>query len=341
MKAAILRGEKRIEIEDWLVPDFKENEVLVAVRSVAICGSDLHGFQGLIPLRRPIGITMGHELSGTVAEVGSKITNVKEGDHVAVDPQLSCGECHPCRQGWRNLCENVRVIGSAMRGYQHGANAEYVAVPGENVYKMPGNLSFDEAAMAEPVGNAIHLVRRTGVGKGANVVILGAGAIGSIVIQVAKGFGAKKVTVIEPSAFKRELAKKMGADETLHPDKDDIIEHIYRDTGGLGADIILECCGIDATYNMAIQLARKRGIVGAFGYLDEEVTFPMKPIIFSEISIIGSTGFYWPDDPALEMMADGRIDVKPLITHSFPLDNAQEAYELAEKPESIKVVINP
>ena len=341
MKAAVLRGEKRIEIEDRPVPEIGEREVRVAVRSVAICGSDLHGFQGAIPDRRPVGLTMGHELAGVVAETGRSVTHVKDGDRVAVDPQISCGRCGPCRNGWRNICENVEILGSAMRGYREGANAEFVAVPGENVYGMPDALPFDEGAMAEPVGNAIHLVRRTGVKSGSRVVVIGTGAIGLVALQAAKAAGAEKVTTVDISAFKRDLALQLGADEALDPMAGDVVAQVRDDTDGAGVDIVLECCGIAQTYRMAIDLARKRGVVGVFGFLDEEIAFPMRSIIFSELTLIGSTGFFWPDDPALEMMAERQVDVRPLITHTFRLEQAQEAYESAESPGAIKVVINP
>jgi 2-desacetyl-2-hydroxyethyl bacteriochlorophyllide A dehydrogenase len=341
MNAAILRGSHRIEIEERPVPAFGDDEVLVAVKSVAICGSDLHGFEGLIPQRRPVGITMGHEFSGIAAGVGRRLTHVREGDRIAVDPQISCGKCHACQQGWRNLCEQVQVVGSAMRGYRNGANAGFVTVPGENVYALPANVSFDDGALAEPTGNAIHLVRRTGIRQGSRVVVIGAGAIGSIAVQVAQVFGAETVTVIEPSAFKRRLATELGASLTIDPRQENAVEIVRQYTQGRGADVILECCGLQATYQMAIQLAAKRGVVGALGYIVEEVSFPMRPIIYSEISLIGSTGFYWPADPALEMIADGRVKVKPLITHTYPLSQAQQAYETAAKPEAIKVVIHP
>ncbi len=341
MKAAVLRGTRKLEIEDRDEPEFGDDEVLVAVRACAICCSDLHGFEGLIPRRRPVGLTMGHESSGIVANIGKAVTHLQEGDRVAIDPQISCGDCYPCQQGWFNLCEHVEILGSAMRGYRNGANAEYVCVPGKNAYRMPHNLSFEEAALAEPVGNAIHLNQRTGVGPGSKVVLIGAGAIGSVAIQVAKWLGAARVDVIEPSAFKRDLALQLGADAVINPDSEDVKEQVRELSGGLGGDIILECCGVEATYQLAVDLARKRGVVGAFGFFADTVTFTMQPIIFSEISIIGCTGFYWPEDPALEMMSDGRINVKPLITHDFALDDAQQAYENAGNTNAIKTIIKP
>jgi 2-desacetyl-2-hydroxyethyl bacteriochlorophyllide A dehydrogenase len=340
MNAAVLRGVRKISLEEMPIPSFKPTEVLVSVRSTAICGSDLHGFEGLIPQRRPIGLIMGHEFSGVIEKVGSQVSNLKPGDRVAIDPQVSCGTCFACAQGWRNLCDSVQVVGSAMRGYRHGANAEYVAVPAENAYVLPSSVSFPEAALAEPAGNAIHLIRRVGVQKGSNVVIIGAGAIGSIAVQVAKAYGAKHVTVIEPSRFKRELAERLGANVVINPKEEDVEAIVRKNTDGLGAEIILECCGVTATYQLAVRLARKRGVIGALGYVDETISFPMRPIIFNELSLVGSTGFYWPVDPALEMISSGRLNLSPLITHQFQLAQAQDAYETAGHAEAIKVIIN-
>jgi L-iditol 2-dehydrogenase len=228
-----------------------------------------------------------------------------------------------------------------MRGYRNGANAEYICVPAENVYRMPDALSFDEGSMAEPVGNAVHLVRRAGVEAGSRVVIIGAGAIGLVALQAAKAAGAARVTAVDISGFKRDLARTLGADEALDPAAEDVVARVRDGTGGLGVDIVLECCGIAETYRMAIDVVRKRGVIGVFGYLDEEISFPMRTIIFSELTLIGSTGFYWPEDPALELMAEKKIDVGPLITHTYGLEQSQQAYEMAEAPEAIKVIINP
>jgi threonine dehydrogenase-like Zn-dependent dehydrogenase len=171
--------------------------------------------------------------------------------------------------------------------------------------------------------------------------VIGAGAIGSIAAQVARAYGAETVAVIEPSAFKRNLALKLGAGRAFDPQQERLEEQVREFFGGNGADVVLECCGIARTYQLAVRLVRQRGVVGALGYVDEQIPFPMRPIIFGEVSIVGSTGFHWPDDPAIEMIADGRVNVKPLITHTFDLERAQQAYETAGAPDAVKVVIIP
>ena len=339
MIAAVLRGVRTIEIEEWSVPEITADEALVRVRGAAICGSDLHGFKGLIPQRRPPGLIMGHEGAGEVVRIGEKVTTVSVGDRVAIDPQISCGVCPYCQRGWPHLCANLRTIGSAMHAFRHGTNAEYLAMPAASLYPLPDDLSFAEGAMAEPVGTAVHLAGRAGIGPGSTVVVIGAGTQGLIALQAARALGADKIWVSELSRAKLSLAEQLGADVTISPHNADPVDVIMEDTAGYGVDVVLECVGLEATYQQAIRMLRKRGVIGALGYLDELVAFQMRPLLFRELSVIGSTGFYWPEDHTLEMMADGRIVVEPLITHRIPLIEAQRGYELAEDPDAIKVVL--
>ena len=339
MKAAVLRGKKKISIEDVEAPKVEPGQALVHVKAMPICGSDLHGFQGLIPKRRPVGLIMGHEAAGEVAEVGRDVTNVKVGDRVAIDPQISCGECTSCLRGWTHLCDNMQLIGSAMRSFLHGANTEFIAMPATNLYGLPENVSYLEGGMAEPVGVAIHAAKRAGVTPGSKVTVIGAGTIGLLALQAAKAYGAEEVFITDLSPSKLALARELGADHTINASDLNPVEAVRDLTQGTGVDIVLECVGVEETYQQAVKMLRKRGVIGALGYIDEAVAFPMRQIIFEELSVVGSTGFHWSIDPALEMISSGQVRVRPLITHELSLEDAQQAYEVAETEGAIKVVL--
>ena len=338
MKAAVIRGSRRLDIEDVPRPEPGPEDALVHLRAMPICGSDLHGFQGVIPQRRPVGLIMGHEAAGQVIEVGRNVSGVQAGDRVAIDPQLNCGSCSSCRRGLTHLCDDMRLIGSAMRGFLHGANAEYIAVPGGNLHRLPDGLSYLQGGMAEPVGNAVHVSARAGVKEGSVVAVIGAGAIGLLAIQAAKAFGADRVIASDLRAVKLDLARQLGADYTLQAD-DTYIESVRELTHGEGVDIAIECVGYEETYRSAIAVLSKRGTLAALGYVVEDVKFPMRTLIFREISVIGSTGFNWSVDPAFEFLESGVISVEPLITHTFDLQQAQAAYEAAESHDAVKVVL--
>ena len=212
MKALLLTEYKKLELTDMPVPEIGPDELLVRVKACGICGSDVHGFDGSTGRRIP-PLVMGHEASGVVAAAGANVKAFKEGDHVTFDSMVSCGRCAFCRRGNINLCDNRQVLGVSCGDYRrHGAFAEYVSVPQHIVYKMPDNLSFEHAAMIEPVSVAVHAVEITPVRLGDTAVVVGTGMIGALTIQAARLAGCARIIAVDLEDHKLALAKQAGAD---------------------------------------------------------------------------------------------------------------------------------
>lgn len=343
MKAAVIRDNpRRISIEDMPVPEYGDDEALVQVKAVGLCGSDVHGFLDEKSRGRVAGLVMGHEPSGVVAAVGRNVSSFKKGDRVVIDPQFSCEECYACKHAWYNICENGGIIGSSLRGFRNGAMAEYVVVPGKNLHRLPDELSFEEGALIEPIANAVHAVNRVGISIGDNVAVMGAGTIGLCMIQAAKAAGAGKVAAIDVSDFHLDMAKKLGADYLVNSRDADPIEEVKKLFGGIGADVAIEAVGIGETYRQACLMTRKRGRIVFFGAAKETASeFWLYPILHRELNLFGCTGFDVETDIALEMIRAGKLSVKPLITHKFSILDTGKAIDTAVKDSAsvLKVVL--
>ena len=341
LKAAVVKAVRKIQVEDVPDPVPGDGEVLVQVKAVGICGSDVHGIaeQGL--RRRQPGLIPGHEAAGVVASVGNGDERWHVGDRVCINPQINCGTCETCLRGLPHLCERMRVIGSSMREFRHGAMCEYVAIAGRQLYTLPPEVSFEEGSMLDPVGNAFHVMNRASPTAGDTIVVIGCGTIGLTIIQLARHMGSGRVIGIDVVAGKRALAEQLGADITLDPAATDIEQEILTLTGQRGADIVIEAVGLSATYHLAARIAKRRGTIIALGFADSELSIPSQAFIFRELSLIGSTGFSFEVDTVIEYMRRGAINVKPLITHVFPLDEVQEGFDVAGSPDAkaIKVVL--
>jgi 2-desacetyl-2-hydroxyethyl bacteriochlorophyllide A dehydrogenase len=343
MKAAVIRGPLTMKVEERPMPSFDEGGVLVRVRAAGICGSDIHGFLGKSGTRRLPGLVIGHEAAGEVVEVGSRVEGLAQGDRVAIDPQISCGSCDPCRRGYANLCDNMLAIGSSMRKFFDGAMCEYIALPARQFYRLPPQVSYTEGAMLDPVGNSLHVFNRAEMKIGDIVAIVGAGTIGLILVQLALRSGAGKVIAVDVSGERLKLAKDFGADVLVRANLEDSVARIMEETAGSGADIVIESAGPSATYGVAVRSARKRGKVMALGFSDAEVAIPTQSLLFREITIIGCSGFVFECRTAIELLAAGRVNVKPLITHEYPIDDVQRAFTEACDPtsHSVKSMIIP
>lgn len=341
MKVVLHKGPHCEVIEERRIPESGPGQVLVRVRAAGICGSDLHGFQGLIPQRRVPGLVMGHEGAGEVVALGPGVSRLSRDMRVAIDPQIVCGTCTHCTRGWSNLCTNKKIIGSSMLGKLDGCFAEYIVIPERNAHVLPENVSFSEAAMVEPLSNALHAVGRAKPDLGDTMVVLGAGTIGLSVIAAAKAAGADMVVAVDLSSYRLQVAQTLGADRTINATDQDPVETVRDLTGGEGADMVVEAVGIAGTYQQAVSMVRQHGKLVALGIVDEMVSFLMRSLVFGELTVFGSTAFTCEPDRALRMIASGHIDVTPMITHRFSLDKAQEAFELLDRGEenAIKVLL--
>jgi L-iditol 2-dehydrogenase len=344
MKVAVLKGTRSIGIESRPVPEIKADQVLVRVRAAGICGSDLHGFEGAWPDKRAVGLIMGHENTGEVAETGDEATVFKVGDRVAVDPQVPCLRCEECLQGWTHVCSNMKLLGSSARGAYDGGYAEYIAISERNLHPLPEGLSYEEGTLFDPVGNALHLVGRAELKMGDRVALFGAGTLGLCSLQVVRGAGAAETFVADLSPYRLSVAARLGADLCINSREQDPVEAILEATKGRGVDVAVEAVGKKETYQQCLQVVRKRGKIIALGNMADTIVLNLFRLVSWEVSLIGTTGFTPLEiDRVLRLMASGKFDPKPLITHSYRLEEVQDAFELLDQnvEDAIKVVLLP
>jgi L-iditol 2-dehydrogenase len=343
MKALVLKDYRRFAVEDFAVPVLQSDEVLVRVRACGICGSDVHGMDGSSGRRIP-PIIMGHEAAGEIAQVGNGVTGWKAGDRVTFDSTVYCGDCWYCRRGKINLCENRRVLGVSCGDYRrHGAFAEYVAVPQRILYRLPDNLSFEQAAMVEAVSVALHAVKRTPLSDAASVVVVGTGMIGLLVVQVLRVAGCKQIVAIDLEEGKLQLAKKLGATHTLKADEPDLLEKIRALTEGRGADAAFEVVGLAPTVKTAIESVRKGGSVTLVGNLKPQVDLPLQAVVTRELTLFGTCGSAGEYPECLDLIASGRINVTEFVSATAPLEEGAHWFERLYAGEKglMKVLLKP
>jgi L-iditol 2-dehydrogenase len=343
MKALLLSENSHLEIAELPQPAFGRDEVLVRVAACGICGSDVHGYDGSSGRRIP-PLVMGHEAAGTVAAVGDDVTGYQEGDRVTFDSTVYCGECDFCQRGEANLCDNRQVIGVSCGDYRrHGAFAEYVVVPARILYHLPENFAFTEAAMLEAVSVALHAVRVSEVRPGSSALVIGAGMIGLLTLQAARAAGCGRVYIADVDATRLELARQLGADKTLHCSGEELVAEVKKLTRGQGVDMSYEAVGRNETVSAAIDATRKGGTVALIGNIRPEVTLPLQKVVSRQIRLQGSCASSGEYPQAIEMIADGRIKVKPLITAVAALEEGPRWFERLHggEPNLMKVVLNP
>jgi L-iditol 2-dehydrogenase len=345
MKALLLVAPSQLELVDFPQPAPGEGEVLVRVRACGICGSDIHGWDGSTGRRLP-PLIMGHEASGELAAIGPGVEGWQAGDRVTFDSTLYCGECRYCRAGQINLCERRRVVGVSPPEYrQHGAFAEYLTLPSRVLYRLPDALTFSRAAMVEPVSVAVHAVRRAGVKAGSTAVVVGTGMIGLLVVQALRWAGASCVIAVDVAENRLALARRFGADPALNPRTDQVVAEVMRLTGGLGADVALECVGATATVNLAIGVLKRGGTAVLVGNLSPTTAdFPLQAVVTRELSVIGTAGSAGEYPLCLDLISSGKIDVDPMIEAVAPLDDGLAWFQRLSAKDGgryMKVILTP
>ncbi len=342
MKALMLTSYRNLEMADVPTPEVGADEVLVRVAACGICGSDVHGYDGSSGRRIP-PLVMGHEAAGVVEAVGSAVKNFSRGDRVTFDSTVYCGECAQCRRGNVNLCDRRQVLGVSCGDYRRaGAFAEFVAVPARISYRLPPNLEFAEAAMLEAVAVAIHGVNLAQMAPGSTALVIGAGTIGILTLQALRAAGCSRVFVTDVDEQRLALAKQLGAREILLSDAG-LQEKILRLTGGEGVDVALEAVGRNETVAAAIDATRKAGTVVLVGNITPNVNLPLQKVVTRQIRLQGSCASAGEYPQAMEWMASGAINVKPLITAVAPLEEGARWFErlYAREPNLLKVVLRP
>ncbi len=344
MKALVLNEYRRLDLEEVPEPRIEQDEVLIRVRSCGICGSDVHGYDGSSGRRIP-PLIMGHEAAGEIAQVGAAVQSFEPGDRVTFDSMICCRNCAFCRTGRPNLCENRRVLGVSCEDYRrHGAFAEYVAVPQHIVFRVPEGVDFDEAAMVEPVSVAVHAVGRTQPALGDTALVVGAGMIGLLTLQALRSAGCGRIVAADLAADRLELAKRLGADHTIQAGDDADVPAVIREmTGGIGADVVLEAVGADATVAMSLNSVRKGGKVTLIGNVTPTVAFPLQDVVTREVDVLGSCASSNDYPACLELMQRGAIQVRPVLSASVPLERGPEMFDrlYAREPGLTKVVLQP
>ncbi len=335
MKALLLSQYKKLEISDLPRPVPGPGEVLVKVAACGICGSDVHGYDGSSGRRIP-PIVMGHEAAGVVAETGANVTGFRPGDRITFDSTVYCGECEYCRRDEVNLCDNRQVVGVSCEDYRrNGAFAEYIAVPQRILYHLPDTLSFPEAAMLEAVSVALHAVRLAELKGEETALVIGAGMIGLLTLQAARALGASRVIVTDVDATRLKLAKEMGADETVLSGPNINFAQI--------ADVAFEAVGRSETIAAAIDGVRKGGTVVLIGNITPQVTLPLQKVVSRQIRLQGTAASAGEYPQAIELMTNGHVRVKPLISAVAPLEEGPGWFTrlYAREPNLMKVVLTP
>ncbi len=324
MKALVLEDYGRLVYKDVPRPSPATGEVLVNVKACGICGSDIHGIDGSTGRRRP-PIVMGHEASGVIAEVGADVGDWKVGDRVTFDSTVYCGKCNFCRRGRVNLCDDRRVLGVSCEDYRRdGALAEFVVVPRHILYRLPDNVSFEQAALVEPLSIAVHAVGRIALADISSAVVIGSGVIGLFIVQVLKSRARRTVVAVDVRPERLELARRLGADAVVDARRADVAADVAAITGGRGADAAFEVVGTSETLDSALKSVGKGAAVVLVGNYSPTVEFPLVRAVTGELEILGSCASAGEYDECLEMISTGRVDVDALISAVAPLSEGAE-----------------
>ena len=343
MKALVLKEYKRFSYGEAPTPEPGAGEVLIAVKSCGICGSDVHGMDGSTGRRRP-PIIMGHEAAGVITAIGSAVSGWKAGDRVTFDSTIFCGQCDFCRRGRVNLCDRRRVLGVSCAEYRrNGAFAEYVAVPQHVLYRLPEGLPFEHAALVEPFAIALHAIGRVPVALHDTVVVVGTGMIGLALVQGLRRAGCGRLIAVDLAPDRLALAGKLGATDLIHPAIENPGETVLRLTDGRGADLAFEAVGLPASVELAVNCVRKGGAVTLVGNVSSRIDFPLQAAVTRELTLFGSCASCGEYPTALNMMARGALQAAPLLSAIAPLKEGAAWFDrlYAKEPGLLKVVLQP
>lgn len=341
MKALIKTelGFGNLEIQDKEVPIPSEGQVKIEVKYAGICGSDIHTYEGHYKVATPV--TLGHEFSGEVVEVGEGVTDFKPGDRVTSETTFYiCGKCQYCQTGDYNLCNHRKGLGTQ----QNGGFAKYLIARKDSVHHLPENVDYKSAAMTEPLACTHHAVAKTDIHEGDLVVVIGPGPIGLFTAQVAKSRGAKvMITGLTNDRVRLDKAKELGIDEVVNTQEQDVKALVNELTDGYGADVVFECSGAVPAANQGLDLLRKKGQFAQVGiFAEPKVSLEMEKVIQKEIRVVGSRSQKSADwEPSLELMNNGSVNAKAMVTHEFDITQWDEGYQAIKDGEAIKVLLTP
>lgn len=341
MKTAVMLGIGKMGFEERDIPQPKDNEVLVQLEYVGICGSDLHYYEtgaiGDYVVKPPF--VLGHEPGGTVVEVGKNVKHLKAGDRVALEPGRTCGHCEFCKEGKYNLCPDVVFFATPP---VDGVFQEYVAHKADLCFKLPDNVSTMEGALIEPLAVGFHAAIQGDAHLGQKAVVMGAGCIGLVSMMALKARGVSEVYVVDIMEKRLEKALELGAAGVINGAKEDVVQKVNEITNGRGMDLVIETAGTEITTRQAIQIARKGSNIVLVGYSKTgEMTLPMSLVLDKELTFKTVFRYRHIYPMAIEAVAAGKVDLKGIVTDIFTLDEAQKAmdYSVNNKADIVKAVI--
>ena len=339
MKSAVFYGKHDLRVEEHEMPKVGPKDVLIQEKACGVCGTDVHiyeGDKGAAEVTPPT--ILGHEFSGVIAEVGSEVTNYKAGDRVCIDPNCYCGACEPCRNGVVHYCEHMIGYGTTV----NGGFAEYCAVNERQVYKLGDNTSFEQGAMTEPVACCLHGMDMCEIRPGHQVVVIGGGMIGLLMLQLSRLAGAAKVALLEPVERKREVGKKLGADICIDPIHEDVKARL-KEEGMTWVNTVIECVGRPSTIEQAIDIAGNKAVVMMFGLTKPDETISVKPFEIFRKELVLKASYINPytQKRALDLIDSGRLDVSSMVYEVADLDELADILSNPELRAKGKYIISP
>lgn len=344
MKALVLEEYKKLVVREVPRPALRtEDDVIVRVRAAAICGSDVHGWDGSTGRRKP-PLIMGHEAAGEIVETGTTVKRFRVGDRVTFDSTEWCGKCWHCLRGEVNLCEDRRVLGVSPGDWKRdGAFAEYIVLPERILFALPSGIDFVRAALAEPCAVAAHAVTITPPLRGEAVAVVGTGLIGLLLVSILKAEGAREIVALDTQADRRAAALAFGATRALDPADPAMLGALRELTGGRGVDRAFEAVGATAPVRTAIAATRKAGSVTLIGNASPTIELPLQEVVTRQIALFGSCAVSGEYAKVIDLMARGLLDPLPLVSAVAPLGDGHRWFErlYAREPGLLKVVLEP
>ena len=338
MLQQVMTAPGEIQFDTVPVPQPLPGQVLVKMKRVGVCGSDIHVYHGKHPYTK-YPVTQGHEVSGQIAALGEGVTHLHVGQRVTIEPQVYCNHCHPCTHGKYNLCESLKVMGFQTTG----AASEYFAVDAAKITPLPDEMSYDEGAMIEPLAVTVHAVRRAGDVAGKKICVLGCGPIGILLVQTLKALGAAEVLATDISSYRLELAKDCGADHVVNTRSTDFGKALAEIFGPDKTDLIYDCAGNDITMDQAIQNARKGSTIILVAVYAGLARCDLAKLNDSELTL-DTTMMYRHEDyvDAIQLVGEGKIRLAPLMSKHFPFAEYQAAYQYidANQETTMKVLVD-
>jgi len=339
MKSAVFYGKHDLRVEESPVPEVGAEDVLIEVKACGVCGTDVHiyeGDKGAAAVTPPT--ILGHEFSGVITKVGENVKELKVGDRVCIDPNNYCGKCDPCRHGVAHYCEHMIGYGTTV----NGGFAQFCAVDQKQVYKLGDQTTFEQGAMSEPVACCLHGIDMCDIKPGHQVVVIGGGMIGLLMMQLAKLAGAAKVAMVEPVEEKREVAKKLGADVVIDPFNEDV-KATLRNAGFNWIQTVIECAGLTSTIEQAIDIVDHTGTVMMFGLTKPDDTISLKPFEVFQKEIVLKASYINPytQRRALDLIDSKRLDVSSMVYKVASLEELEDVLKDPKLRAKGKFIINP